>query len=61
LNGIATKSQNDALLLLGTITTFSLPAIGFFDEHNYLPIHIICAGMIFGSIGIYAFLIGGVM
>jgi hypothetical protein len=61
LYGIASDCQNDTLLVLGIITTFSLPAIGFFDEHTYGTIHGICAVLFFGSVGIYAFLIGGIM
>jgi len=61
LNGIATTCENDTLLTLGLLTTISLPAIGYFDEHNYSSIHIACAGIFFGSTMIYAFIIGGVM
>jgi hypothetical membrane protein len=61
LNGIASECQNDTLLGLGIITTISFPAIGFFDEHTYPTIHVICAFCIFGSIAIYAFIIGGIM
>jgi len=61
LYGIASDCQNDTLLVLGLITTFSLPAIGYFDEHNYSNIHNVSAVLFFGSVGIYAFIIGGIM
>jgi len=61
LFGIATDCENDTLLVLGMISTFSLPAIGFFDEHTYGNIHNCLAVLFFGSVGIYAFIIGGVM
>jgi len=61
LHGIASDCENDTLLTLGLIATFALPAIGFFDEHNYSSIHGIMAVLFFGSVGIYAFIIGGVM
>jgi len=61
LNGIATTCENDTLLTLGLITTVTLPAIGFFDEHTYGNIHNLCAILFFASVGIYAFIIGGIM
>jgi hypothetical protein len=48
-------------LILGLIAVISLPAIGYFDEHNYGTIHGACAVAFFGSIGFYAFIIGGIM
>jgi len=61
LYGIASDCENDTLLVLGLISTFTLPMIGYFDEHNYGTIHGISAVLFFGSCGIYAFIIGGVM
>ena len=61
LYGIASDCENDTMLVLGLITCFSLPAIGYFDEHRYATIHGICAILFFGSVGIYAFIIGSVM
>jgi hypothetical protein len=46
---------------LGVITTFTLPAIGFFDEHTYGNIHNVLAVLFFSSVGVYAFILGGVM
>lgn len=61
LYGIASDCENDTLLVLGIIATFTLPAIGFFDEHTWGTIHGLCATLFFGSVGIYAFLISGIM
>ena len=61
LYGIASDCQNDTLLGLGIIASFALPLIGYFDEHTYGTIHGIMAVLFFGSVGIYAFIIGGVM
>jgi len=61
LYGIASDCQNDTLLVLGLITTFSLPCIGYFDEHAYPTIHGTMAILFFGSVGIYAWIIGSVM
>jgi len=61
LYGIASDCQNDTLLVLGLISTFSLPAIGFFDEHTWGTIHGIMAVLFFASVGIYAWIIGGIM
>mmetsp|Transcript_3550 Transcript_3550/g.2580 ORF Transcript_3550/g.2580 Transcript_3550/m.2580 type:complete len:180 (+) Transcript_3550:12-551(+) len=35
LQGIASQSQNDWMLGMAIIAVFTLPAIGYFDEHNY--------------------------
>jgi hypothetical protein len=48
-------------MVLGLITTFSLPAIGYFDEIAYGNLHNVLAVLFFGSVGIYAFMIGGIM
>jgi hypothetical protein len=61
LYGIASDCQNDTLLVLGVISTFSLPAIGYFDEHNYSIIHGICAVLFFFSVGIYSWMLGSIM
>ena len=61
LYGIATDCQNDTLLGLGLIATFTLPAIGYFDEHTYSNIHGLCAGLFFISIGVYTWILSSVM
>lgn len=61
LYGIATDKENDLLVLLGVITTFSLPAIGYFDEHTYSFIHGCMAALFFASVGFYGYIIAGVM
>jgi len=61
LQGIATQSQNDWLLGLGTVAVFTLPAIGYFDEHNYGFIHGVCAGLFFLSVGVYAWMLSSIM
>jgi hypothetical protein len=61
LNGIATEKQNDTLLILGIVTTITLPAIGFFDEHTHGTIHNCLAILFFLSVGVYAFILGGIM
>jgi len=61
LYGIASPGQNDLLMLLGLVASIALPSIGFFDEHTYGTVHGICAVLFFGSVGIYAFIIGGIM
>jgi len=48
-------------LALGLITSISLPAIGFFDEHTYGNMHNVLATLFFGSVGIYAWIIAGIM
>jgi hypothetical protein len=48
-------------LVLGAISTFTLPAIGYFDEHNYSTIHGISATLFFLSVGVYAWMLGGIM
>jgi hypothetical membrane protein len=48
-------------LTLGLISTFSLPAIGYFDEHAYATIHGFSAILFFASVGFYAWIIGGIM
>eukprot|EP00350_Pseudokeronopsis_sp_OXSARD2_P007019 CAMPEP_0170545166 /NCGR_PEP_ID=MMETSP0211-20121228/3654_1 /TAXON_ID=311385 /ORGANISM="Pseudokeronopsis sp., Strain OXSARD2" /LENGTH=132 /DNA_ID=CAMNT_0010848995 /DNA_START=258 /DNA_END=656 /DNA_ORIENTATION=- len=61
LQGIATQKQNDWLLGFGLVCTFTLPAIGYFDEHNYSTIHGICAGLYFLDAGFYAYLLSDIM
>jgi len=43
------------------ITSISLPAIGFFDEHTYGNAHNVLATLFFGSVGIYAWIIATIM
>jgi len=61
LYGIATTKQNNRMMYLGLISAFTLPMIGFFDEHNFGTIHGICAVLFFLSVGLYAWILGGVM
>eukprot|EP00350_Pseudokeronopsis_sp_OXSARD2_P001765 CAMPEP_0170547260 /NCGR_PEP_ID=MMETSP0211-20121228/5622_1 /TAXON_ID=311385 /ORGANISM="Pseudokeronopsis sp., Strain OXSARD2" /LENGTH=196 /DNA_ID=CAMNT_0010852165 /DNA_START=174 /DNA_END=760 /DNA_ORIENTATION=- len=61
LQGIATQKQNDALLFFGTISVFSLPGIGYFDEVNYLEAHVVLAGLFFSCTGIYAWILSSVI
>lgn len=61
LYGIATDRENDSLLVLGIVTTFSLPAIGYFDEHTYSTIHGTMAGLFFISVCLYGYMIAGIM
>jgi hypothetical protein len=61
LNGIATDCENDTLMGLGLVATFSLPLIGYFDEHAYSTIHGIMAVLFFLSVAIYAYIISGIM
>ena len=58
---VASGCTNDCLLVLGLISTISLPSIGYFDEHTYGNIHNVLAVLFFGSVGLYAFIISNVM
>jgi hypothetical protein len=49
------------MLFLGFISTASLPAIGFFDEHSYPHIHFTLAFLFFGSVALYAFVLAHAM
>eukprot|EP00349_Pseudokeronopsis_sp_Brazil_P009134 CAMPEP_0202956112 /NCGR_PEP_ID=MMETSP1396-20130829/664_1 /ASSEMBLY_ACC=CAM_ASM_000872 /TAXON_ID= /ORGANISM="Pseudokeronopsis sp., Strain Brazil" /LENGTH=223 /DNA_ID=CAMNT_0049672995 /DNA_START=163 /DNA_END=834 /DNA_ORIENTATION=+ len=61
LDGIATPKQNNWLLFLGFLATIALPGIGYFDEHNYRPMHILLAATFFASTGFYAWILAGVL
>jgi len=61
LYGIASDSQNDWLLILGIISTVTLPMIGYFDEHTYSTIHGISAVLFFLSVGVYAWILSNVL
>mmetsp|Transcript_224 Transcript_224/g.224 ORF Transcript_224/g.224 Transcript_224/m.224 type:complete len:107 (-) Transcript_224:84-404(-) len=61
LNGIATQKQNDYLLGFGYIATFVMPLIGYFDEHTYSIIHVLCATSYFLFASLYAWLLCYVM
>lgn len=43
------------------IGCISLPAIAFFDEHNFKTIHGASAIAFFGCIGVYAFIVANEM
>lgn len=49
------------MLVVGLVATFTLPAIGYFDEHTYGTIHGICAVLFFLSVGVYAWILSSVM
>jgi len=49
------------MLACGIVATFSLPAIGYFDEHTYMTMHGACAILFFASVGIYSFMVADVM
>eukprot|EP00350_Pseudokeronopsis_sp_OXSARD2_P003908 CAMPEP_0170556722 /NCGR_PEP_ID=MMETSP0211-20121228/18303_1 /TAXON_ID=311385 /ORGANISM="Pseudokeronopsis sp., Strain OXSARD2" /LENGTH=156 /DNA_ID=CAMNT_0010867227 /DNA_START=399 /DNA_END=869 /DNA_ORIENTATION=+ len=61
LQGVATQSQNDWLLGIGLISVFTLPAIGYFDEHAYSTLHGIIAGLFFISVGVYSWMLSSIM
>ena len=61
LYGIASDSQNDWLLVLGLISTVTLPMIGYFDEHTYSTVHGISAVLFFLSVGVYAWILSNVL
>jgi Frag1/DRAM/Sfk1 family len=52
-HGIITKRLNDALIVAGMISCFSLPMIGVFDNRDYVPIHNACAATFFASSAFY--------
>ena len=53
LNGIATTSSNDTLLVVGLVACISLPLVALFDEVKFGNIHGIFAVVFFGSALIY--------
>jgi hypothetical protein len=61
LYGIVPNATNDYLLVLGIISCISVPAITYFDEHNYKVAHGIIAAAAFFSGAFYADKISSVM
>ena len=53
LHGIITKKMNDALIVTGMVSSFSLPLIGVFDNKQFKPIHNVCAATFFASSAFY--------
>jgi len=54
--GRVSDCVNDTCMWLGIISVFSLPLIGFFDEHNYGYIHNPLAVVFFSATGLYAWI-----
>mmetsp|Transcript_33763 Transcript_33763/g.24795 ORF Transcript_33763/g.24795 Transcript_33763/m.24795 type:complete len:113 (+) Transcript_33763:356-694(+) len=49
------------MLFFGLLSVFALPSVAYFDEVNYLPIHVIAAGVFFFSTAIYAWILSSVI
>jgi hypothetical membrane protein len=61
LYGIASHKTNDFLLILGYLSCISLPCIGIFDEHDHMPMHIVCTILFFTPLAFYAFFVAKIM
>jgi len=61
INGLVSSCTQDTLLVCGILTTFSLPAIGYFDEHNYGSIHGVMAVTFFLSVAVYAYMLADIL
>jgi hypothetical protein len=57
-HGIIPESDNNTIMFFGWGIVFSFPLIGFFDEHNYAPIHFTLAAIFFSSATIYLYKLG---
>jgi len=51
--GIIPNTSNDRILKVGIPACIALPCIGIFDEHEYKPIHYLCAGIFFSCFTLY--------
>jgi hypothetical protein len=56
---IVSKRENDSAMTYGMLAIFSLPLIGFFDEHQFKVIHFTCAGTFFISTVLYSSKLAG--
>jgi hypothetical protein len=57
-HGILTVEDNNNLIMWGWAIVFSFPMIGYFDEHNYAPLHFTLAFIFFSSSTIYLYKLG---
>lgn len=55
LYGIVKTSSNDTLLILGYISTLSLPPVTLFDCNDYIVLHVVFAVAFFTSSSIYQY------
>ena len=53
LYGVVSNGKNDTLMVLGIVSSFSLPMIGVFDMYNWGKIHDVIAVSFFGCFGFY--------
>lgn len=51
--GLIPNKSNDRILWVGLPACVALPLIGIFDEHEYKPIHYLCAGIFFSCFTLY--------
>jgi len=51
---IVDKKANDSAMTWGLFPIFSLPLIGFFDEHAFKIVHFLCAAVFFLSTVVYS-------
>jgi len=61
LHGKVSKGQNEGMLVLGVLTTISLPCIAYFDMHNYGFFHYVFAITFFGTCFFYIWFVVGFM
>ena len=60
LHGVISVSMNNWMVSFGVALCVSFPLIGFFDEHNYAPLHFTLAGIFFTSTCVYGKMLGDI-
>jgi hypothetical protein len=54
LYGVVSNGHNDTMFYIGIASMVALPMVGIFDEHMWIILHVISAGIFFGGFMIYA-------